>query len=150
MKLSLSIVTAAFASLAAADFWIYSEQDFTSDITSEHFKFYNSKPDCSDVTTGSIAQQRKDDVSGGKNGVRCEGCLDGDLRVIEFNNDMGHFTIYKDRNWEMVDLDDKVVGNCEPDDSHTYTCPIPPTGQPAQGGSIIFCTSEHNADAINS
>ncbi|KAM5353504.1 hypothetical protein ACJ41O_000154 [Fusarium nematophilum] len=148
MKLSLTLIT-GLASLATADFWIYEEQDFTGDITSEHFKFYNSLPDCAYVTGGSTAQSRKDDVSGDKSGVRCDGCWGGDLTLIEFNNNMGHFTIYKDRNWEMVDLNDNVVGNCEPNGDDTYTCPIAPTGQPAQGKSVIFCTSGHNADPIN-
>ncbi|ORY55246.1 uncharacterized protein BCR38DRAFT_414973 [Pseudomassariella vexata] len=155
------VATAALLPLAKADFYIYAVGIFgnvdpespTANILNG-YGFFNGPPSCDDVINHYIWQISSEDLSGGRSGVRCEGCslgYGGDVEPteLEWNNEMGHFTWYLNRNGDFVDTDDVVKGNCVVDGSDSFDCVIPPGITPDKGISQLFCTSDLNADAVN-
>ncbi|KAJ3544732.1 hypothetical protein NM208_g2903 [Fusarium decemcellulare] len=88
----------------------------------------------------TIPQQA--DVSGTKIGVRCEAddlrdCVSQSARadaikVLEMNfhgeDPVYHWTIYQDRNYEMIGLDGKVYGQCILFPGNSYECRDGPFG----------------------
>ncbi|KAH9894648.1 hypothetical protein F4778DRAFT_747759 [Xylariomycetidae sp. FL2044] len=151
-----ALLGAMFTTLASADFYIYqtTKTYLAGEIsgTAWGYLFSGGPIDCPSVVNGDLVfQGDSDDVSGSKKGVRCKGCFSGqDLphpSLIEWNNDMGHFTAYADRSWAMVDTHNNVKGTCSLTNTLKWTC----TGDSTvfNGNSLIFCTSEFNADSIN-
>ena len=99
MRFSLPIV-AAIVGLASADFDLYIGQDNAiPGIQIDTFWVFNNEPDCNQVNSWEYHDGR-DDVSGDKRGVRCEGkgCknnnpLEIDLIEMHFsNNPLLHFS----------------------------------------------------------
>ncbi|KFY34720.1 hypothetical protein V494_06529, partial [Pseudogymnoascus sp. VKM F-4513 (FW-928)] len=107
---------------------------------------------CSDLEH-TISQISSEDLSGGREGVRCEGCgipgLEKEPTVLEWNNEMGHFTWYKERDGNFVDLDGEVKGNCVVDLSDDFSCTFFPNPSPMTGVSQLRCRSNFNADVVN-
>ncbi|KAI1847967.1 hypothetical protein JX265_001972 [Neoarthrinium moseri] len=82
------------------------------------YKVFEAEPDCDQVRAGGFYQDETD-VSGDNTGVRCEGdCAAADpagITILEMhfnNNPLHHWTIYKDRNYDMIGLDGNTYGNC--------------------------------------
>ncbi|KAH9905706.1 hypothetical protein F4778DRAFT_727226 [Xylariomycetidae sp. FL2044] len=140
---------------AAADFWIYKDDVTTFTGLGTQFEsayaFLNHPPNqCSEVVDHVVPQHASSDVSGNKHGVRCQGCGDDDHpdpKVIEFNNAIGHFTAYADRDWELVDTAGNQVGQCYKNTSMTYGCRGPASTE--YGRSLIWCAAVSNADPVN-
>ncbi|KAF5866081.1 hypothetical protein ETB97_001159 [Aspergillus alliaceus] len=96
--------------------------------------FLNGPPNCGDVDNHVIFQ-----------GVRCKGCVD-DPPELEFNNSVGHYTIYKNIDYGLFTTDDKEVGQCNVDKSDHFQS----SNLFSQAGdSIIFCKASFNADKAN-
>jgi hypothetical protein len=56
---------------------------------------------------------------------------------------------YADRGGSLVDTDDKVVGNCHVHiGEDEFECAIPPLADMSSGTSLLFCTTDLNADEI--
>ncbi|KAE8142524.1 hypothetical protein BDV38DRAFT_278050 [Aspergillus pseudotamarii] len=150
MKFAIAtLAAAALAPLAAADFYIYSIKsgsvnDGMAPVNSDGFFFLNAPPDCNDVNNKAIFISSLSDVSGGRQGVRCKGCPD--FEELEFNLEVGHYTIYKNRDYGLFTTDDKKVGQCNMDKSDHFQC-----GNPFSqaGDSIVHCTADFNADPVN-
>ncbi|KAM0244020.1 hypothetical protein ACHAP5_006684 [Fusarium lateritium] len=121
----------SFAAFAKANFDLYlSQETGTTPEGGNHeiWNIYPSDPTCSDVETSRNWFSR-DDVSS-RTGIRCSGqCFGGsaatDINVLEmhFTDDpLYHFTIYKDRNYDMYGLDGQTYGNCFPFPGNEYSC----------------------------
>ncbi|KAI1870618.1 uncharacterized protein JN550_005161 [Neoarthrinium moseri] len=106
---------AGSSGLAAAfdDFWIFHKDASVSHGGGNVFNFVR-QIDCHELWEAGEFPPR-DDVSGGKFGVRFVGS-ESDPQVIEMNTvgvDLGHYTWYKDRGNALVDLNDNVLGHCD-------------------------------------
>ncbi|CAJ2500453.1 Uu.00g033060.m01.CDS01 [Anthostomella pinea] len=109
--------------LVLADFWIYhSTMTYSTGGNVDGYSFFDSPPDCDFVNNYMLISVSKDDVSGHKSGARCDGCDYQQPTLIEWNNKMGHFTAYSDRDWAMVDTDGNVKGHCQLATEMGYTC----------------------------
>lgn len=90
------------------------------------------------------------DVSGSKKGVRCEadstsgGCLDvaepEAIKLMEIHSGEQHFTWYRDRNRDMLDLAGNVIGGCAPLKGPDFFCNLGFTGN-MQGARMFRCVS---------
>ncbi|SMR56430.1 unnamed protein product [Zymoseptoria tritici ST99CH_3D1] len=112
---STAVLALGMFGFATADFYIYAQtsyglQDGGGAATrADGFKFYNGPPSCDDVNS-SIYRHAVDDAS--YSGVRCKGCVNAGgsanpkasraPTLLEWNNEMGHFTWYADRNGNFV------------------------------------------------
>ncbi|KAI0460525.1 hypothetical protein F5B21DRAFT_519251 [Xylaria acuta] len=77
---------------------------------------------CDHATYNSGIWEDRDDVSGGKLGMRCDPSRDvgfplyrDPLEVVEFNTGKfwaGHQTVYSDRDYGLYDLDDRKTAQC--------------------------------------
>ena len=101
----VSVITAAATELiapAAADFLIYASQIHMN--TPDQFDldvllFLRGPPSCDDIFN-AVQLTARDDVSGNKYGVRCDGCGtpvgvigEVDVQVLEFNDETwGHYS----------------------------------------------------------
>ena len=52
---------------------------------------------------------------------------------------MAMIAIYKTRNWNMYDAQDKVVGKCIPTDRKGFTCMGGVPGMPISAKSLFWC-----------
>ncbi|KAI0018678.1 hypothetical protein F4780DRAFT_509352 [Xylariomycetidae sp. FL0641] len=132
-------------------FWLYylSITDATGAHPHKAYGFRTSTIDCPWALDHLNVQPEKSDVSGTKTGVRCEGCQDGaNPTVFEWNNEMGHFTAYADRDWAMVDLGNTVRGQCTLDYHQFFECLA--DDRRIYGRSKLYCeSSELDAELIN-
>ncbi|KAI7779635.1 hypothetical protein LA080_000659 [Diaporthe eres] len=149
MKLTLFSSLLAYAILAtspvAADFYIYRMwQIFYIDhyqTYSEEYGFFPGPPDCNDVNDRWHEQHANKDVSGSKHG----GPQDSfDAEIIEFNNDIGHYTYYKDSGGELRDTNDNAVGHCHTDASDSVNGCWNPRDDIHESGawhgnSLVYC-----------
>lgn len=100
MHIKSTALLASLFGLATADFYLYADTEFSVDDSgasqrADGYLFFTTPPDCEDVTNYAIFQTAWDDVSGGRTGgVRCAGCGDDNPTEFEFNNDMGHFSMF--------------------------------------------------------
>ncbi|RKU46431.1 hypothetical protein DL546_006505 [Coniochaeta pulveracea] len=146
MKLLAILASATFAAVPAlADFLIYQGLESYPEVgTFNTYSFFSGPPSCDDVNTVK-RYDRIDDVSGDKQGVACDGggCTGSpeDVDRLEFNTDFGHFTMYKDRNRDLFDLNGNNVGHCEVDTSDHYESPSGPYPSPLSGQRWFSCTS---------
>ncbi|KAI1870617.1 uncharacterized protein JN550_005160 [Neoarthrinium moseri] len=144
-----SIFYLLFASLffgARADFWIYKDVQHHFGLTYVYIIFLNRMPTCDEAKDVEVYGS-SDDVSGNKRGVRVNFSHADPYAptLIEFNTYFGHYTIYGDRHYDMVDLDGHVVGRCHPDTSQTFKCDRPGQLGYQVGYSMIFCSSDIHA-----
>ncbi|KAF1974935.1 hypothetical protein BU23DRAFT_597921 [Bimuria novae-zelandiae CBS 107.79] len=121
---ALSLFAPLFAPFAAANFDLYLVTENNAGDTQNFgmWSIFEAEPDCNNAWNAYTVQSGED-VSGGA-GVVCEGVkecyYDSDPSAVSrlemnFNNDdptKYHFTIYKDRNLDMIGLDGNVYGNC--------------------------------------
>ncbi|KAF5559810.1 hypothetical protein FPHYL_6910 [Fusarium phyllophilum] len=155
MKSSAAILLSCVAFVTANfDLYIGQQTGTTPEGGNEDmWNIYPSDPSCSDVYTARNYFGR-DDVSG-QIGVRCDGagCFGGnspaDVDVLEMHfgdNPKYHWTIYKDRNYDMYGLDENVYGNCVPFPGNEYSCN---QGQAIFDGVRKFrCITEFTVDQI--
>ncbi|KAI1416096.1 hypothetical protein F5Y13DRAFT_186346 [Hypoxylon sp. FL1857] len=99
-----------------------------------------------------------DDVSGDKTGMRTvpgktvpPPMYRDPLDIVEFNTGNqkpGHHTIYKDRNYTMVDVNGKVTGQCVLDRAYlvNLNCPWDDTTVKLIGSSMFYCVSDIELD----
>ncbi|RYO85385.1 hypothetical protein DL766_000458 [Monosporascus sp. MC13-8B] len=160
MKTSLFLLAlGALLPTVLADFWIY--YGYTQICRSWYtcrggwvYGFLNSadpeknlEPTCADVQKMRWDEANLD-ISNIK-GIRCKRCQDGDgPREIEWNNEMGHFTVYQGRNFGMYDVRNHKVGQCY------LKTPYSGNGSYLHCGVIgitplVYCESEYNADKIH-
>ncbi|KAK5655839.1 hypothetical protein OQA88_5378 [Cercophora sp. LCS_1] len=111
--------------LGGGVFYIYEGNTMFMDFTTNQaWSFYRGPdlPTC-DYAAKVDVYRSGSDVSANKWGVACDGgsCpgrwLPGDssnIDRLEINTSFGHYTWYKNRDHHIVDLNDKVVGKCEP------------------------------------
>ncbi|KAJ4287272.1 hypothetical protein N0V90_012670 [Kalmusia sp. IMI 367209] len=144
---SILAASVALLSPALADFYVYNGFTISSVDSAylEHFYFWTGPPDCNAVT-GAVPLTPSDDVSGDKEGVRCEGCSasdpdSADPTELEFNEDFGHYTWYANRDGALVDVDGNVVGNCHVDKSDSFDCTDSALTKYI-GFSQIFCDTD--------
>ncbi|CAJ2509368.1 Uu.00g143940.m01.CDS01 [Anthostomella pinea] len=134
---------------ALADFVIWKTHT-THDIGSNQdaYGFSNTEQlDCDYVDKHMKEQPAHDDISQWW-GVRCKGCNEHHPTVIEWHNEMGHFTAYENRGWAMVDTSDNVKGHCgRPDGIETYDCNF--FGATTHLELMIRCDNDYNSDPIN-
>ncbi|KAK4096695.1 hypothetical protein N658DRAFT_489752 [Parathielavia hyrcaniae] len=124
---------------------------------SEHWTVFGSEPNC-DQAWGAKTYGDTDDVSGDKTGVRCRtnGCHGQtnphNIEVLEMhfsNNPLYHWTIYNDRgNYDMIGLDGRVYGNCDPFPGDDYLCTY--LIQTISGVRKFRCYTQFTAGQINS
>ncbi|KAK4640354.1 hypothetical protein QC761_603605 [Podospora bellae-mahoneyi] len=102
-----ALLTTALLTTAKADIWIYEGTDLGSggEVLWLFFPGFPPPHSCEDVKNTRLILQ-KWDVSEIE-GVVCDGdgCYNGnpeDLERLEFDVDFGHFTIYKNRDWNLV------------------------------------------------
>ncbi|KAI1851617.1 hypothetical protein JX266_003079 [Neoarthrinium moseri] len=84
----------------------------------------------------------RSDVSGDKWGVRYE-LYGGITDIVEWNtNDenLGHHTMYRDRDYGIYDTNDNRKGRCIPDSTRDFDCLFQFTR--VSGFSILNCTSD--------
>ncbi|KAK3898269.1 hypothetical protein C8A05DRAFT_38144 [Staphylotrichum tortipilum] len=119
------VVLLSFGLAAQANFDIYLGSFALSGNPSQEKRFiFDQDPTCNDPATT--------DVSGSKTGVCCGGggCWGGsdptgidELEMHFTNNPLFHWTIYRDRgSYDMIGLDGKVYGNCDPFPSVDFFC----------------------------
>ncbi|KAF9528308.1 hypothetical protein CPB83DRAFT_354933 [Crepidotus variabilis] len=100
-----ALVISTFLGFARADFYIYSVAhlglvgDLPIQDRLDYFNFFNGPPDCNDVAHARIQGQSEDLSGGHPDGVRCDGCSNGDggdvtPTIIEWKNEMGHYSTY--------------------------------------------------------
>ncbi|ORY71289.1 uncharacterized protein BCR38DRAFT_519721 [Pseudomassariella vexata] len=125
----------------AADFWMYTYISYSGgDPWWEGVMILGAAPPVCDEILYSNRLKHLKDVSGDKRGVRFAGsALDPD--IVEFNSErLGHYTIYKDRNYDMVDVDNQLKGKCVLNITSTYNCVF--EKETDTGHSIFWCVSE--------
>ncbi|KAF2445046.1 hypothetical protein P171DRAFT_485118 [Karstenula rhodostoma CBS 690.94] len=140
-----------FAGLAAANFDLYQVDENNSwDGTGvfSQWMLFEAEPDCEQALghRDSFRVNASDDVSE-DGGVRCEPVEQcyyygnpSEISTLEMNfnsNDPAkyHFTIYKDRNFDMVGLDGNVYGNCIVFPGDDFQCS---EGTYSNGGKRMF------------
>ncbi|KAK5653656.1 hypothetical protein OQA88_8686 [Cercophora sp. LCS_1] len=121
---------------ALADFYVYEGRFFRpGDGSRVVWAFHPHYPECSEVHWHTTLYRGRGDVSGDKTGVACDGmgCSDSSpdpqtIERLEMNTEFGHYTFYKFRDYKLVDLNDRVVGDCTPTavDENTYDSIVPP------------------------
>ncbi|OTB06954.1 hypothetical protein M426DRAFT_257336 [Hypoxylon sp. CI-4A] len=158
MKLSIAALAAAFTG-AAADFWLlYLHRDSSTGwvVVSHSGGAFTNDPDlkCDRDAKGHSIYEDAGDVSGSQPGMRTvPGIFVGaplyrdPLDVVEFNtldNAPGHHTIYKDRDYAMVNVDGYKSGQCYLNRSYTYSldCDVAETHVRLSGSSMFFCESD--------
>ncbi|KAK8041052.1 hypothetical protein PG994_014059 [Apiospora phragmitis] len=137
MHFLLGLLLWGFASYAHADFWVFYEDEGNGQ---QRYKFFA----CHDV---EVAEPWviKSDVSGGKRGVRVVG---GDKTlpdVFEANLVSIHYTIYKDRGYDIYDLQGNQHGSCQSINDIDYDC----VEVNWFGRSVFNCSSDWNATDMN-
>ncbi|KAI0134245.1 hypothetical protein BJ170DRAFT_729479 [Xylariales sp. AK1849] len=102
------------------------------------FPALDAQINCGDVWLMNQWGDRSD-VSGDKHGVRYTGSRPSDPDQIEFNNNLGHYTMYKNRDYHVAATDDKDSGQCRVVNDFKLDCAR--FGQRMGVRSIVRCTS---------
>ena len=94
--LPIVLLTALQLQSAAAAMYIYQSQDSVSGTGADIYNFFKGHPSCNDVNK-AVNYMGRDDVSGGKHGVSCDGngCWNGkpnDIKRLEMNTKFGHYS----------------------------------------------------------
>ncbi|KAI1840405.1 hypothetical protein JX265_007206 [Neoarthrinium moseri] len=152
-----AILALATVTLANFDLYVGSQSHFLEPVVFTVWQIFEAEPDCRQVWD-TVYYEDSEDVSGTKAGVRCEGdgCLGGAdpvaITTLEMNfhgeDPIYHWTIYKDRNYDMIGLDGKVYGNCILFPGDDYECIDPVIGA-YSGGRKFRCLTEFTAAQIN-
>ncbi|KAK9420756.1 hypothetical protein SUNI508_00847 [Seiridium unicorne] len=135
------LATLVLSRKASADFWIthgtaqWQELGLWEEW--DGAQFLPVKCNCHQVSSLG-GSEWNEDVSGDNQGVRLKGST-YDPEVIGFNNKLGHYTIYKDRGYDMVDLRDNKVETCFLNTTRLYDCRRQEIGY--FGTSMVFCSS---------
>ncbi|KAL2024989.1 hypothetical protein VTK56DRAFT_3688 [Thermocarpiscus australiensis] len=146
---STFLVVLSYISAAKANFDLYAANEPYQNINL--WTIFDTDPDCGTVWSSPVYYP-SDDVSGDKTGVRCEGTgcqmyqdpVSIDVVEMHFsNNPLYHWTIYKDRNYDMIGLDGNVYGNCILFPGHTYDC------DSERGDRKFRCLTQFTADQIH-
>ncbi|KAJ4352466.1 uncharacterized protein N0V89_007814 [Didymosphaeria variabile] len=166
MKVTASAVSAfTLFHLALANFDLYRGTDVTAvpddnpEPALDVWQVFDGEPDCDDASSAQTWDD-SDDVSGDKFGVVYEPrpadpSDPGAATRVEMNfhdtDPVYHFTIYKDRNYDMIGLDGNTYGNCVPFPGDDYQCNYPlPLGDRVLSGARFFrCTTDLTAQQIN-
>jgi hypothetical protein len=97
-SLSLVALLTLLPAAVTANFDIYSGSDFAWDTAFETWQIFEAEPSCNDAYSSPLYFNR-DDVSGRKYGVRCEGGCNnkdpGDIKTLEMhfgNNPLWHWS----------------------------------------------------------
>ncbi|KAJ4301746.1 hypothetical protein N0V90_003839 [Kalmusia sp. IMI 367209] len=167
MKFTTAAVIAAFGLLqfASANFDVYRVLDATAvpdenpEPAIDEYMIFEAEPSCDDVENG-VNWNESDDVSGDKQGVRVKGDIDpndpGKIEELEMNfhdsDPIYHWTIYKDRNYDLTGLDGNTYGNCIPFPGDDFQCNFPlPLGVATKSGVRMFrCLTDVTAEQIQS
>ncbi|KAI9155107.1 hypothetical protein HJFPF1_07675 [Paramyrothecium foliicola] len=120
---------ATLLQLCSANFDLYFVDFQQGDGFTSIWQVFQNDPSCNEVIKAE-GFAISNDVSGSKKGIRCVGACNrsarpGDITVLEMhfkNNPLYHWTIYKDRNYEMYGLDGKVYGRCIPFPDYNFHC----------------------------
>lgn len=102
MHTTTLLAMAMAAATAVADFQIYKVQDAYGDGLGDQylntgFLFFNGEPSCDDVNNADFIGDTDDASSRGVRAVVSDPTaqyVDQDVTTLEWNTDMGHFTIY--------------------------------------------------------
>ncbi|KAK0666416.1 hypothetical protein QBC41DRAFT_230614 [Cercophora samala] len=129
-----AVTLATLTRLASANFDIYmAEEKTTIPQVWPMWHIFDTDPTCGDFDNNPN-YLGSDDVSGDKVGVRCDSSSDpyncavqsypaDGIDVLEMNfSGAYHWTIYKDRNYDLIGLDGNVYGNCFPFPGFEYDC----------------------------
>ncbi|KAI0137040.1 hypothetical protein BJ170DRAFT_711090 [Xylariales sp. AK1849] len=153
MKISIFLLTLGCVLTGTmADFWFFTCTELRQPGGPAWYYFYKfmslenvggGHPNCTEVVqTPKI--MKSSDVSGDKWCVRFQG-PPNDPEVIEWNSrnaGLGHYTIYKDRDYGIFSLADEKVGKCRVDNSYSYEDCITPPGVldwRQSGVSVVYC-----------
>ncbi|KAI0015400.1 hypothetical protein F4780DRAFT_87363 [Xylariomycetidae sp. FL0641] len=146
----LTVAITFLAPLVAADFWVARLKEPHRKYTAHRALFFKEQPDCDDVTKWAKWFYITGDVSGNKHGVRISGWWgNDDPAEIEWNNEMGHFTIYKNRNYAMIDVNGTQQGQCRRDLSWHFDCFDASDLAPVTGHALAFCESSSDTSTFN-
>ncbi|KAL5390593.1 hypothetical protein DPSP01_001668 [Paraphaeosphaeria sporulosa] len=167
MKFTATATTLAAFSLlrlASANFDLYAVLDTTvvpdenPEPAIDEWRVFEAEPDCDDAKNAANWND-SDDVSGDKQGVVFEGDKDpqdpGKATRVEMNfhdtDPVYHFTIYKDRNYDMIGLDGNTYGNCIPFPGDDFQCnyPLPLGVQTLSGARYFRCLTDITAQQLN-
>lgn len=77
MKLLNSLLLTC--SLTSANFLIYGRFERPGESGTAAIAFFGHPPSCDDICNGKSMYYPKEDVSGNRDGVRCEGCNESDV-----------------------------------------------------------------------
>ncbi|KAL1605244.1 hypothetical protein SLS60_004788 [Paraconiothyrium brasiliense] len=129
------------------------------------WQLQNDNPSCEQVDQYAVWRD-SGDLSHGRLGIRCEGkCGYGDapwpdVKLIEMhftNNPLYHFTIYKDRGyevngawrWYLYGTDGKSYGDCFAWGDYNWDCQWPNEHLAAKGYRKFRCITDVDANTIN-
>ncbi|KAF5004045.1 hypothetical protein FDECE_9458 [Fusarium decemcellulare] len=142
LRMMSAVALAALVNFTTANFDVYMVDEMTT-IPQQWslWHIWDTDPSCGDVANAQNYLGRAD-VSGTKTGVRCEAddlrdCVSQSsradaIKVLEMNfhgeDPVYHWTIYQDRNYEMIGLDGKVYGQCILFPGNSYECRDGPFG----------------------
>ncbi|KAK8032010.1 hypothetical protein PG990_001744 [Apiospora arundinis] len=145
MLFLLSLLLLGFASSALANFWVF--QDVWEIDDEETYRFFNkSNPNCDEM---NMAPQfdTLSDVSG-HIGVRVKGNDHLNPDELEVHAYQVHFTIYKNRNYHVVDTKGTDHGPCQHVEGIQWKCPG--KGSDFRDTAVFHCnTLDYDAQAIN-
>jgi len=155
-----AVALTTFTHLASANFDIYmADERTTIPQTWPMWHIFDTDPTCADLENNPN-YLGSDDVSGDKVGVRCDSSSDPyncavqgypadgiDVLEMNFAGSTYHWTIYKDRNYDMYGLDGNVYGNCFPFPGFSYDCDNFATGG-FTGTRKFRCITEFTAAQI--
>ncbi|RYP59125.1 hypothetical protein DL770_010276 [Monosporascus sp. CRB-9-2] len=162
MRTSLFLlIFGALLPTALADFWIYywrtpicrswvCRTEWVYGFLNSADPEKNLEPTCA-YAEKTRWEEADLDISNLK-GIRCKNCQDGDgPRDIEWNNEMGHFTVYQGRNYGMYDVHDNKVGQCYLKTPYSGLGSYLGCGLMKEWGitPLVFCESEYSAEPIN-
>lgn len=144
MQFTKTSLLAALSALATADFQIYSDLSIFPNMgigggdlnRQQGFYFVPGEASCDDVNHAPFIGSQ-DDASGSRTAVRCVGCddqppADWTITELEWNTDMGHFTIYGLlylARWSLI------LADCFEGDSGFQITPT--DGSPTRGSCVV-------------
>ncbi|RYP11347.1 hypothetical protein DL765_007810 [Monosporascus sp. GIB2] len=160
MMSAVALATLVHVSTANFDVYMADEQTAIPQVWPV-WHIWDTDPNCDEVLGDNPNYLGSDDVSGDNVGVRCDAddlrdCVSQSapaeaIRILEmnFNNDdpIYHWTIYQDRNYDMIGLDGNVYGNCILFPGNSYDCVNPLIGG-FSGTRKFRCLTEFTAAQI--
>ncbi|KAF2635907.1 hypothetical protein P280DRAFT_484274 [Massarina eburnea CBS 473.64] len=153
---TISIFLATLAQITYANFdiyIIYLRSPYISGILTR-YAIFAVDPDCDDVRAAHEYMSRND-VSGTKFGVRCEGngCEGnhnpGDVKVMEMhfsNHPLYHWTIYSNSAYSLFGTDGKKYGDCIVFSGYSFRCAT--EGMETSGYRKFRCLTSFTPDQI--